>query len=253
MSVLGNMIKACKRINQLSSQIGWFNTGLFILNRFLVKISHRNIRLYKYYLIAQPVSSRPLLTPNRGRKIVIRPIDAQDPVIQFFPRPLSVIQERFKSGALCLVAFKDEKFVGFIWLMLGYYQEDEVRARFVPLPADSAAWDFDIYVDPDHRLGFAFLRLWDEANQILSGEGIQWSCSRIAAFNSNSLKSHAGFGTVTLGQAIFLRMGNWQLTLASLRPYVHLSFHPDSFPEFHLETHKLNSPFSTQEGETTLE
>ncbi len=249
MVVLSNMIKRCKSISQLSSQIGWLDTGLFVLNRLLVRIFRRSIRLYKYYLTAQPVSNKPLLPPNRGKTIEVRLIDAQDPVIQCFPRPFPVIQERFKNGAICLVAFKDGKFIGFIWLMFSGYQEDEVRVRYVPSPADSAAWDFDVYVEPDHRLGLTFLRLWDEANQILSRNGMQWSCSRISAFNVNSLKAHVGLGTIMLGQAVFLCLGNWQITFSSLHPHVHISFNSSSFPEFHLETHQLNSPFSTREGQ----
>lgn len=249
MILFSNVVIIFKRINQLFSMIGYLNTGLFILNRFLTSLFGQNICIYKYYLIAQPVNSKSLLPPNKGKKIAIRLINKQDPVIKLFPRPLSIIEDRFEKGAICLVAFKDEKFVGFIWLIFKPYQEDEVRARFIPLPSESTAWDFDVYVEPDYRLGFTFLRLWDEANQMLIKKGFRWSCSRISAFNSNSLKSHAGFGTITLGQAIFFRIGSWQITFSSLHPYIHLSFHFNSFPEFYLKTQKLNNPFSSHEKE----
>jgi hypothetical protein len=253
MPLFSNAIITCKRINKVLFQMGWFNTGLLILNRLFAKISRHNICIYKYYLIAQPVNSKSLLPPNRGKNIRIRLVNKEDPVIQLFPRPLSVIHDRFKQGAICLAAFKDEKFIGFIWLIFNHYQEDEVRARFIPLPTSRAAWDFDVYVDPEYRLGFTFLRLWDEANQLLIKNGIHWSCSRISAFNLNSLKSHAGLGTITLGQAIFFCVGSWQITLTSMYPYIHISFYFNSFPEFHLETQKLNNPFSAQEKGTALE
>jgi hypothetical protein len=45
----------------------------------------------------------------------------------------------------------------------------------LPMPGGQSAWDFDIYVDPSARLGFAFGRPWDEANQLFSRMGIRWS------------------------------------------------------------------------------
>ena len=36
-------------------QWGWFNLCLFILNKFFTAVSNGGVRLYKYYLIAQPV------------------------------------------------------------------------------------------------------------------------------------------------------------------------------------------------------
>lgn len=180
-----------------------------------------------------------LLPPRQGRNIEIRLIDEQDEVIGQFPRPAEAIKERFRQGAKCLVAFKEGQFVGFLWLLLGSYQEDEVRALYTPLPKERTAWDFDVYVEPGSRLGFTFLRLWDEANHFLKHHDIAWSCSRISAFNAGSLSAHARLGTVRLGSAIFFYAGRWQVTLASLSPYFHLSSYPGSFPEFRLDTRKL--------------
>lgn len=230
------MVKIYKRIRELLTEKGYFNTGIFILNRLFLKISGNNIRIYRYYFVAQPVKDRPYLPLSRGKNIVIREINTTDPIRQYFPRPPAVIDARFKNGAVCLTASKEEKFVGFIWLMFGPYQEDEVRARFIPHPREKAVWDFDVYVAPDHRVGFTFLRLWDEANQMLREKGVQWSFSRISALNTKSLNSHTGFGLKIIGHAIFLCIGSWQLTLSSLSPYIHLSLKPDSFPIFNLKT-----------------
>lgn len=251
--MLNRAIKIYRNINQLQARMGWLDTWLVILNRLLVKGSRGTINIYKYQLVAQPVSNKPFLTPTRGRKIVIRQIDRYDPVIQFFPRPISTIHERFKNGAICLVAFKGEKFVGFIWLMFGAYEEDEVRARYIPLPAKRAAWDFDVYVDSDHRLGFTFLRLWDEANQLLSENGFEWSCSRISSFNPDSLRSHTGLGAVVLGKATFIRLAGWQITLASIRPYINISFNSNYFPQFFLDTSQLKNPFLIKDNKTALD
>lgn len=244
------MMKIYKYISQSIITIGWLNTWVLILNRLLVRISHGKIKIYKYQLVAQPVSNKPYLAPSRGKKIVIRRIDERDPVVQLFPRPISVIRDRFTSGAICLVAFKDDEFAGFIWLMLDPYQEDEVRARYIPLPVGRAAWDFDVYVSPHYRLGFTFLRLWDEANRLLSENGFEWSCSRISAFNPKSSKSHAGLGAVILGQAIFIVLANWQVTLASISPYIDISLKSSSFPKFFLETSQLNNSFPIKNDKT---
>jgi hypothetical protein len=222
--------------HQMLQQWGWFNVGLFLLNKFLGMISRGKVRLYRYYLIAQPVAKTALLPPGRGGKIETRLIHEQDEIIQDFPRPAAAIQARFKQGAKCLVALKEQRFIGFLWLLLGSYQEDEVRARYIPLPVERAAWDFDVYVAPDFRLGMTFPRLWEQANRILTENNILWSCSRISAFNSGSLGAHAHFGTLILGSALFFCAGRWQITFASISPYFHLSSHADSFPEFRLDT-----------------
>lgn len=241
-----------KRVYQTLRELGWFNSSLYALNRFMVMVSKGRLRLYRYYLTAQPVAKTPLLSPGRGKKVEIRLINKQDSIAQQFPRPDTVIQARFEQGARCLAAFRQEQFIGFLWLLLGSYQEDEVRARFTPFPTGQAAWDFDVYVAPDFRFGLTFPRLWDEANRILSENGVRWSCSRISAFNAGSLASHARLGTLSLGSAIFFCAGRWQITLASIFPYFHLSSRPDSFPEFRINTQGLRKrPCASQDKPTT--
>jgi hypothetical protein len=58
--------------------------------------------------------------------------------------------------------------------------------------------------------------------------------SRISAFNAGSRASHGRLGAVLLGSAVFLRCGDWQLTVASLAPFVHLSRDAESMPHFKL-------------------
>ncbi len=242
-----------KRIKEMAAQIGYFNTGLLILHRVSVKLFGGKLRIYKYYFTAQPVFDHALLAPNRGKKIVVRQISRDDPIIKHFPRPDSVIQNRFDTRAVCLVAFKESNFVGYLWLILGAYQEDEVRGKFIPLPSFVTAWDFDVYVHPDYRLGHAFLRLWDEANRFLLDRKIEWSCSRISAFNAPSINVHKRLGTLNIGQAIFFCMGSWQLTLATIYPYIHLSTHLNSYPEFFLDTQKINIILPIKGKESTTE
>ena len=239
----------CKMLRQW----GWFNLSLYILNRFLVMISKEGLRLNRYYLVAQPVAEASLLPSGRGKKVEVRLIHKPNGIAHQFPRPAAVIQARFEQGAKCLAAFKEDRFIGFLWLLIGAYQEDEVRARYIPLPVGRAAWDFDVYVAPDFRLGLTFPRLWDEANCVLNKKGVRWTCSRISAFNVGSLESHARLGTVPLGSAIFFNAARWQITVASISPYFHLSTHPGSFPEFCLDTENLGEIPSASQDKPTME
>lgn len=236
---MGSITRRKTEFYEMVRQWGWFNVSLFVLNKFLVAISKGNFQIYRYCLIAQPVARTALLPPSRGKSIEVRLIQERDDIIQQFPRPAPTIEARFEQGAKCLVACKQERFIGFLWLLLGCYQEDTVRARYTPLPQGKVAWDFDVYVTPEFRLSFAFPRLWDEANKFLTENDVVWSCSRISAFNTGSLNAHEHLGTLSFGSAIFFCAGPWQLTFASIAPYFHLSSNPQSFPEFRLDTQGL--------------
>lgn len=192
------------------------------------------MHLHKYYFVAQPVQQKRWLAPKRGTAIDIRQVTQFDPIVKVFPRPEKVIPYRFDQNAVCLAASKAAEFVGFLWFTLGPYQEDEVRCRYVPLPKGKSAWDFDVYLHPEHRNGIAFLKLWDEANAFLRSHDVHWSLSRISAFNSHSRQSHGRMGAHHIGTAIFLTIGSHQVSVATVEPYFHYSLHPDSFPTFAL-------------------
>jgi len=224
-----------RRIRQTIRQLGWLNGCLYALHRFLASISRGRVRLHKYYFVAQPISVKRWLPPPRGASLEVRRVTESDPIIKDFPRPDWAIPYRFKQGAVCLAGFKAGQFIGFLWFTLGAYQEDEVHCRYVPLPKGTSAWDFDVYLHPEHRNGIAFLKLWDEANSFLAARNIRWSLSRISAFNRNSMLSHARMGASRIGAATFLSIASCQLSVATVRPYFHFSTHPGSFPIFALD------------------
>lgn len=215
-------------------ELGWAGGFLYALSRLLAVVSAGRIRLHAYYLVAQPVSGQPALPPRRGRGIVVREIGLDEALSLPVERPREVIEGRFRQGARCLMASADGKFVGFLWFLVGPYEEDEVRCRFVPRPDGAASWDFDVFVEPSARLGFAFGRLWDEANQLLSRLGVVWSISRISAFNAGSLAAHRRLGLVRLATAAFLCAGRVQLMLATVKPYAHLALGTSSRPTIDL-------------------
>jgi hypothetical protein len=201
----------------------------------LATVSRSRVRLRKYYFVAQPVRTQPWLPGKRGAQLEVRRVFPADPLIQAFPRPPQVMPYRFQQEAVCLAGLKDGGFIGFLWFTVGPYQEDEVRCRYVPLPAGKSAWDFDVFLAPEHRSGIAFLKLWDEANRFLAAREVRWSLSRISAYNRQSLMSHTRMGATRIGTALFFSIGRLQLAVSTRRPFVHLSFGERSFPSFALD------------------
>lgn len=234
-------LAACWRTAATSLvQLGGLNGCLYCISRVLQRLSAERWDLYKYQFVAQTVGAAPLCG-KRGRDIHVYRYAHRDELPCGYPRPASVLRQRDAQGAVSLAAFRGDCLVGFLWILLDGYQEDEVRARYV-LASPHSSWDFDVWIDPDERLGLTFARLWDEANLLLRARAVRWTCSRISAFNSASLRAHAHIGTVHLGSATFLRCGRWQWMCATLAPYLHLSWRPGAFPRLVFDTSRLDRP-----------
>lgn len=222
-------------------QLGWLDCGLYALARLMARWTRGNWSLYKYYFVAQPVSST-ILARGRGKNITVQHCLSARDLPPCYPRRSDVIELRYAQGAQSLAAFRNQQLAGFLWFQFDAFQEDEIRARYV-LASRQSVWDFDVFVEPEERLGFVFSRLWDEAHQLLQAHAILWSCSRISAFNPASLSAHARIGSHAMASAIFLCCGRWQWMLASTAPFVHLSRHPASFPHLRFDTRHI-SPIS---------
>lgn len=219
------------------TQLGWLNAALYWLGRSLDRASAGRWSLHRYRFVAQYVGDQPLCA-GRGADIEIAAHTWEQAVPAAYPRPAAVVRERFAQGAYSLAAWRHGRLAGYLWLVLDAYQEDEVRVRY-RLPRADASWDFDVWIAPDERLGWAFPRLWDAARQQLRERGVRWTCSRISAFNPASLRAHARIGTVRLGDALFVRCGEWQWMFATMAPYIHLSRHDASFPQLTFDTGAL--------------
>jgi hypothetical protein len=234
MSVRRKIAAASSAIREL----GFLNGGGYLVDALLAAASKGRVRIRKYYFVAQAVRREPWLPGKRGSQLEVRRVFPEDSLIERFPRPREVMPYRFQQEAICLAALKEGHFVGFLWFTLGPYREDEVRCRYVPLPPGRSAWDFDVFLEPLHRSGIAFLKLWDEANRFLAARDVHWSLSRISAFNRHSLMSHMRMGATLIGTALFLSAGSVQLCLSTRRPFLHLSLHQESFPTFALDPEK---------------
>jgi hypothetical protein len=225
------LTKLPDRLLRLCQNLGWWDGLLHLTAKVVSWLSMGTIRLYKYYFIAQPVRTTPLLPANRGASIQVSRVGPADKIVEQFPRPPDVIQQRFNSKADCLAAWKENALVGYLWLQRGDYMEDEVRCQFAPSPSEHTIWDFDVHVESGQRGGLVFARLWDEANRFMNSIGIQWTVSRISAFNPASINSHTRLGAFPIGHAYFLKIGSWQVTLTSNYPkYIHVSLDGESYP-----------------------
>jgi hypothetical protein len=208
------------RVNVAS--LGWAIGSIFMLARGLAIATRGHCGLYIYYFVVQPVPAQPLSMRPKVSRTRVYQASPEDDIIRKFPRPADVVARRFADGAVCFVAENAGNLVGFIWIRLDRYDEDEVRCEYLLDPIGELAWDFDAYVAPEFRMSRAFVQLWEAANEFLRRHGYLWTASRISAFNPTSLASHKRFGAVHRHTALFLVVGPVQLALLSLRPFVHI-------------------------------
>lgn len=218
-------------IRHLYRTRGVGTAACYALARALELGSRGALRLVSYQFVAQPIAEAERVAAGRTGSVEFRRLHADDPLVTQFPRPPAVITRRFRDGAQCLAAVKSGRLIGFLWYQELEYLEDEVRCLYRFEPA-TAVWDFDVYVEPDFRLGRVFARLWDFANGELRTRGYRWTISRISAFNPESLAAHSRLGARRLGAAVFLQAGPLQVSFASLAPYLHVGWRDEMRPTF---------------------
>lgn len=223
------------RIRDAVRTFGPVDGVLFLIGQTFSRLSGGRVRLNKYYIVAQPVPEAGDPRLRRGGSLEIRQVASDEIRALPWPRPQAVIERRIADGALCVVAFAKGQLIGFQWVALGAYEEDEVRTRFVPQPDGQAAWDYDIFVAPEHRLGRAFVRLWDETNSLLRAKGVRWTMSRISAFAPESRRSHARMDARRVGTCLYLSVGALQISVLSRFPWMHAGFSSTCRPVFRAE------------------
>ena len=222
-----------RQADKLMRRLGVTNAFLYVLSRGLARYSGGRCRIVKYYFLAQPVTVSE--SSAAAGVISIVHVSPNDSIVKEFPRPPNVIKRRFDDGAICLAARNGDEFTGYLWLKLRGYEEDEVRCRYVPVPERSTAWDFDIYVAPPYRMGRTFTRMWNAANDFLRSNGIEWTLSRISAYNTDSLRAHGRMGSRRIATALFLCLGAMQVALISIPPFVHVSLSDSARPVLRLK------------------
>ncbi len=210
--------------------LGLGTAVLYALSRLARHVGDA-VTVRSYRLMAQPVHPRPRLPARRRQRFAARPLAPGDAAFAQLPLDGATLERRFAQGARCLGLFRGDTLVAALWYQFGDYEEDEVRCRFRPSDAAAAAWDFDVYVQPEERLGFAFAALWDAADAALRESGRRVSLSRISAFNLASLGSHERLGAREVGRATFIGLGPVQLCHSTLlRPRLHLALRREARP-----------------------
>jgi hypothetical protein len=216
------------------SRVGWRDTIPYAIGRVLDRLSRGRVRLLRYYVVAQPVREPRGSRSTAAGHAFVRQVDREDPIVRQFPRPGAVIEQRFHNGSACFVVENGQRLAGFLWLARGAYDEDEFRCRYEFAQPDVTAWDFDVHVEPQYRMGRTFARLWDGANTYLAQRDIRWTLSRIATINRASLTAHMHLGARILHRATFLCIGAIQIAILSLPPFFHVSLSPASRPILHI-------------------
>lgn len=196
---------------------------LYGIDRALQRFSSV-LRLHVYQLMVQPIPEKLLLPARFARRVQIREIRRGDPEVALMPARPDIKQARFDQNAVCLGAFRDDRFIGYLWFCYRQYQEDEVRCTYVVTPPDEVIFDYDMYIFPEHRMGLAFAAIWSGAGEYLRARGIRFTFSRLTKFNLASERAHRHLGCRRVAHAFFLNAGSLQLMAATVRPYLHLSW-----------------------------
>ena len=196
---------ALAKVYQVVRELGVVDGVLYLLDALLARVTRGRARIYKYRLVAQPIAANAVAALRNDPTTVISAVFPNDALVQTFPRPPSVIRERYRQGASCLTAVVKGQFAGYLWWVRDRYVEDEVRCVFELEQPALSVWDFYVFVTPSYRFGRTLARLWAHANHELASQGIRWSFSRISAFNKSSITAHSRLGTVICHTALFFR------------------------------------------------
>jgi hypothetical protein len=198
---------------------------LYMADRVMRSLSPR-LGLFVYELMVQPITGKAMLPANLAKNLTFVEISRGHPDIALMPARAEIKESRFEQGAVCLGVYRKDKLIGYVWFSFGAYEEDEVRCTYDLVAAERSVFDFDLYVMPEHRMGIGFMAIWHGANQYLRARGVDYTFSRLTRFNLASRRSHAHLGWRRVGSAIFLQAWRVEAMLASVSPYVALSWSP---------------------------
>jgi hypothetical protein len=221
-------------VKEAFAKFGWVDGCLYLLNAALTRLAGDHAKVRRYYLVAQPLDAKLSLPRRLGLSYQTRLVAPGDCAAGEFPRPAAVIDERYLQGSICIAAYQGARFVGFIWICTGDYQEDDVRCRYVLHPGDAAVWDYDLFVVPELRNGVIFVKLWATALEHLRERNKRWSLSRISAFSPDSRAAHRRMGAIQIGSAFFADLLGVQFTIASVPPFLHIAWRGSHGPNLRL-------------------
>jgi len=200
--------------------------GIFYgIDRALQRLSSR-LRLHVYQIMVQPITDKPLLPERFAKRLEMREIKRGDPEVALMPARPDIKEARFAQNSVCLGCYRESHLIGYLWLSYDRYEEDEARCTYFVTPQGEAIFDYDLYILPEHRMGFALAGIWHGAAEYLRARGIRYSFSRFTRFNLASQRAHERLGCKPVGNVLFFHFGPVQLMVGTLWPFLHLSLSP---------------------------
>jgi len=224
-----------RRLARLVHELGPGTALLYLLGRGLQRLGG-GCALDDLLLYRQPVRAEPLLPPGRGAAIEIRTMTGAQAIDAGLTVAPDLAAGRRREDVHCLAAYRDGALIGQHWLDLGPHDDEMVRCRYATGPATHSAWSYDMAIVPAHRGGLAYARLTDATHALLRTHGRLQIASYIVAANRPAIAAEQRLGGKRLGRALHLRLGPAQLLVASLPPYLHLSFSDRHRPVMRLES-----------------
>ncbi len=214
------------RLKNILDEFGTANGLLYILGQALQRLTHGRAFLVRYHFFAQPVpSSRSPTCAHRLNPAFVKRRPAT-PLLPAFPALMKSLRNALQvaQGALLLSRrAASQDLYGWPGVSMKRTRFDAVTSLFLQIPVHGIS---TCYVVPTYRNGRTFARLWDAANALLAKEGINWSLSRISAFNVTSLAAHQRLGIKQICSAVFLRIGALQISIAPKKIALHLTGRP---------------------------
>lgn len=198
--------------------------AVYVMDRVLSRVSPK-FRILAYDLIVQPIPSAPVLPPARSRNLCARELRQGDADLEKVIAPPRVRESRFAQGAVCLATYRNERLLGYVWLCFGSYREDEARCTY-EVPPGEAAFDFDLVVLPEFRMGLGFAAVWHCTTEYLRNRGVELSFSRVTHFNLISRRSHDRLGSIRIGRILILKLSGLEILISTRSPYIHLCRDP---------------------------
>jgi hypothetical protein len=198
-------------------ELGLLSGSVYLIDQAMQRL-WPNSGICFYDWVVQPVTKDRLLPESRAARYRHQIVKGNDPLVEQMPILPEIVSKRIDQEAECVALFKGENLVAFIWLAYGSYIEDEVRIDFHLQPEEESAFDFNLYIFPKYRLGYAFAAIWDIANDYLYQRGIRYSYSRITHLKRNSFSSHSKLGAKKIGASLTLKLGKLELSVIQ-RPF----------------------------------
>lgn len=214
-----------RRVNEAVTAFGLGDGILYLFHQVLRRASS-GCGLHVYELMAQPITSAPLLPDNLAKQLTFTEIPAGHSDIANMPAREEIKTRRFEQGARCLGVYLKGQLTGYIWYCFGSYEEDEVRYTYQMAEPEHTVFDFDLHVLPKYRMGIGFLAVMHAFNQHLASKGVDYSFSRLTRFNLASRKSHSHLGLVPIARTYCLQIGKLEIMFAGISPFIAVTWSP---------------------------